>query len=105
MSLPDDQSVHHIKVVCTILSTGVALNKILEFRDLLAEHAYRLIDRRQMSDLVPFILDQEKEKLKNEIAGKPLSNIFVGTSRFLQLCLLHLIQGGAFNKNKFGQKC
>ena len=34
-----------------------------------------------MSDLVPFILTQEKEKIKEEIAGKPIPIIFNGTSR------------------------
>jgi len=34
-----------------------------------------------MSDLVPFILVQEKEKLKKEIADKPLSIIFDGKNR------------------------
>ena len=80
-SLPDHQRVYRVKVVRTFLSAGIALNKIPEFRDLLEEHAFRLTDRRRMSDLVPFILDQEKERLKNEIAGKPLSVVFDGTSR------------------------
>lgn len=80
-SLPDDQRVYRVKVVRTFLSAGVALNKIPEFRDLLEEHVFRLTDRRRMADLVPFILVQEKEKLKNEIADKPLSVIFDGTSR------------------------
>jgi len=80
-SLPDDQRVYRIRVVRTFLSAGVALNKIPEFRDLLEEHAFRLTDRRRMSDLVPFILAQEKDKLKTEIADKPLSIIFDGTSR------------------------
>ena len=34
-----------------------------------------------MSDLIPFILTQEKEKIKEEIAGKPIPIIFNGTSR------------------------
>ena len=84
---------YRVKVVRTFLSAGVALNKIPDIRDLLEEHAYRLTDRRQMSDLVPFILDQEKEKLKHEMAGKPLSIVFDGTSRlgegFCSCCLLH----------------
>ena len=84
-SLPDNQRVYRVKVVRTFLSAGVALNKIPEFRDLLEEHAFRLTDRRRMSDLVPFILDQEKEKIKNEIADKPLSIIFDGTSRLGEL--------------------
>jgi len=45
-----------------------------------------------MSDLLLFILDQEKEKLKNEIADKPLSIIFDGTSRLGELlAIVHII--------------
>ena len=62
--LPNEQRLFRVKVVQTFLSAGVALGKIPEFRDLLEEHAFHLTDRRRMS----FILGQEKEKLKNEIA-------------------------------------
>ena len=34
-----------------------------------------------MLDVVPFILTQEQAEIKEEIAGKPLSIIFDGTSR------------------------
>ena len=67
--------------MCTFLLAGMPLNKLLAFRDLLEEHAYRLSDRHHMSDLVPFILTQERGKIKEEIAGKPVSIIFDGTSK------------------------
>ena len=59
-SLPDDQRVYQVKVVRTFLSARVALNKIPEFRDLLEQNTFHLTDRQRMSDLVPFILDQER---------------------------------------------
>ena len=34
-----------------------------------------------MSDLIPFILTQEKEKVKTAVLSKPISIIFDGTSR------------------------
>ena len=34
-----------------------------------------------MLDLIPFILEQEKSKIKDEIKGKFISIIFDGTSR------------------------
>ena len=43
-SLPDNQRLFRAKVVCTLLSAGVILNKIPEFRDFLEEHAFHLID-------------------------------------------------------------
>ena len=39
------------------------------FRELLEENAYRLSDCRHVSDLVPFIISQEQEDLKQEISG------------------------------------
>ena len=48
---------------------------------MLEENAYRLSDRRGMSDLVPFILGELKQTLKGEIQGKRVSVVFDGTTR------------------------
>ena len=45
------------------------------------ENAYRLTDRRNMHDYVPFILKDEENRIRQEIDGKQLSIIFDGTSR------------------------
>ena len=65
----------------TFLLDGVPLNKLGIFRKLLEEHGYRLTDRRHMSDLVPFILTQEKDKIKKEISDMPILVTFDGMSR------------------------
>ena len=57
------------------------LHKLVYFRDLLEENAFRLTDRRHMSDLIPFILEEEQARIKNEIAGKAVSVIYDGTTR------------------------
>ena len=80
-TLPDNQRVYRVKVTRTYLSASVPLNKIPIFRSLLEEIGLRLTDRRRMSDIVPLILQQEKEKIRNEISGKCLSVIFDGKSR------------------------
>ena len=77
-TLSQDQRLYRINVVTAFLKAGVPLAKIDHFRDILEEHAYRLSDRRGMSDLIPFILS---EQIKKEISGKPVSIIFDGTSR------------------------
>lgn len=88
-TLPEDQRVYCIKVVQTFLRCGAPLNKIPEFREFLEENALRLTDRRHMSDMVPFILEQEKIKIQEEIAQKPLAIIFDGTSRLGEaLCMV-----------------
>ena len=50
-------------------------------KDIQEENAYRLTDRRNMSDYVPFILKDEENLICREIEGKELSVIFDGTSR------------------------
>ena len=70
-----------MKVVSTFLKAGVPLAKIEDFRSLLEENAYRLSDRRGMSDLVPFVLSEEKQKLRCELQDKKVSVIFDGTTR------------------------
>jgi len=66
-SLPEDQCIYHVKVVHAFLLAGISLNKVPALRDILEEHAYHLTDRWQMSDIVPFILAHEKEKLKSDV--------------------------------------
>ena len=80
-TLPQQQQVFRVKVVTAFLRAAVPLNKLESFRDLLEEGAYRLTDRRNMSDLVPFILKQEQQQLHTEISGKFVSVIFDGTTR------------------------
>ncbi len=69
-----------MKVLTTSLRTGVPINKIDEFRDLLKENAVRLAGR-PMSDLIPFVLNEELRQIKAEIVGLPVAAIFDGTSR------------------------
>ena len=57
------------------------LSKLECFRELLEENALRVTDRRHMSDLIPFILQEEQTRIKNEIEGKCVSVIFDGTTR------------------------
>lgn len=79
--MPEQQQVYRIKVVTAFLKAGVPLSKIDSFRELLEENAYRLTDRRNMHDYVPFILKDEENRIRQEIDGKQLSIIFDGTSR------------------------
>ena len=80
-TLPSEQRVYRVKVVSTFLKAGVPLSKLDLFRDLLEENCYRLAGRHPMSDVIPFILSEEKRRIKDEIAGKDVSVIFDGTSR------------------------
>ena len=79
-SLPLDMQVYRVKVVSAFLRAGVPLSKVDLFRDILEENAFRLCDRRHMSDLIPFLLSQEQARIK-EIEGQHLAIIFDGTTR------------------------
>ena len=80
-TLPDHQQVYRVKVVTSFLRAAVPLNKIIHFRELLEDHAYRLTDRRHLSDLIPFIRGEEQSKIRKMISNKQISVIFDGTTR------------------------
>jgi hypothetical protein len=63
-TLSTDQRVYRIKVVMYFLKAGVPLAKLDHFRDILEKHAYRLCDRRGMSDLIPFIVSEEMNQIQ-----------------------------------------
>ena len=79
-TLPESHRVYRVKALMTFLRAGVPLNKIEHFRPLLEEHAYSLGGRRAISDLIPFVLQSERTKLKEEITGREVSVIFDGTT-------------------------
>jgi len=79
-TLPEQQQVFRVKVVKTFLQAGVPLSKIEHFRDLFEETGYRLTNKRFLFDSVPFILEQERMRIKDSIKGQFLSVIFDGTS-------------------------
>lgn len=80
-TLPHSVQVYRIKVVSTFLRAGVPLSKIDCFRSLLEETGYRLTDKRHLFDTIPFILNEEEERLKQELLHKDLSVVFDGTTR------------------------
>lgn len=79
-TLPENQQVYRVKVVTTFLRAGVPISKIDLFRPLFEDTGYRLAGRRTMSDLIPFIHQQEQRKITSEIKGKKVSVIFDGTT-------------------------
>ena len=79
--LPDEQRIYRVKVVIAFLRAGIPISKLEYLRHILEENALRLTDTRHMLDLVPFVLDEERLRIKREISGKLLSLVFDGTSR------------------------
>ncbi len=80
-TIGDAHRVYRIKVLMSFMRAGVPISKLKYFRDILEENSMRLTDPSHMLQLVPFVLEQEKSLIKEEIKGKYLSIIFDGTSR------------------------
>ena len=80
-TLSTEQRVYRVKVVSTFLRAGVPMSKIDSFRELLEENSYRLAGRKPMSDLIPFVLGEEKQQVRQELNGKDVAVIFDGTCR------------------------
>ena len=80
-TLPMEQRVYRVRVLKSFLRAAVPLSKLDSFRDLLEENRYRLSDRRHMSDVVPLVVSQEQEEIKQEILGRAVSVVFDGTTR------------------------
>ena len=72
-SLPDST---RVKVVSEFLKAGIPLSKTDNLRGLLEAGGYSL----------SFILDQELDSLKHQIAGKPISITFDGTTHSICGC-------------------
>ena len=80
-TLPMEQHVYRVRVLKSFLRAAVSLSKLNSFRDLLEENRYDLSDHRHMSDLVPLVVSQEQEEIKQEILGRAVSVVFDGTTR------------------------
>ena len=78
--LPEQQQVFHVKVVKTFLQAGVPLGKIDHFHGLFEETGHLLIDKRFLFNLIPFILEEERVRIKQSLQGQFLSVTFDGTS-------------------------
>ena len=69
-NLSSECQVYHINVIMNFMKAGVPLNKLDSFRELLEQHGTRLAGRRSLSDLIPFVHQQELQKISKEIQVK-----------------------------------
>ena len=87
-TLSEEVRVYRTKVVTSFLKAGVLLSKIDCFRDLLVENAFRLSQASNLSQLVPFIHQQEQICVKNEIDQQEISIIFYGTTHVCEALVI-----------------
>lgn len=79
---PDDMMVYQIKVLKAFLKAGVPVSKLEHLKNILEESAAQLTQHTYMLDLLPFILEEEKAQVKEEIEGKYLTIIFDASDVF-----------------------
>ena len=89
-TLPMDQQVYRVSVLTAFMKAGIPLNKLSCFRPLLESNGLRLTDRSHMSNLIPFVLENELAQLKSELSNKAVSIIFDGTSRLGEVLVVVL---------------
>ena len=100
-TLTENTQVFRVKVVSTFLRAGIPLNKLDIFRELFEENGYRLTDKRNMFDLIPFIQKHETDVISEEIKGKDVSVVFDGTTRLgeaLAIVLRYVDDGWNINQ-------
>ena len=80
-TLPLDHRAYRLEVVETFIREGVPLAKVDGRRSLLERNSFSLTSCKHMAVYVPTILAEEKRRLKELIASKPIAIIFDGTTR------------------------
>ena len=89
-TLPSSTRMYRVNVVTTLLKAGIPLSKVDCLRELLEENAYSLCDSAHLRSLIPFILQEETTKLKQDIGGKPVAIIFDGTTHVCEAFVIVL---------------
>ena len=79
-TLPDSTCIYRVRVVTSLLKSGISLNKADGLRELLEENGYSLSSSTHLRQLVPFVLHEEIKTIQQEISGRPVSIIFDGTT-------------------------
>ena len=64
------------------------LSKLDCFRQLLEENALTVMSVPNMQQMLPFVLSQERERVKAAINGKPISIIFDGTTHVCEALVI-----------------
>ena len=90
-TLPIEQQVYRVSVLTAFLKAGIPLNKLSCFRQLLERNGPRLTDRSHLANLIPFVLEDEQTRLKQEIDQKCVSVIFDGTTHLGEILVIRFI--------------
>ena len=89
-TLPESTRVYRVNVVTALLKAGVCLSKVDSIRDLLEQYAYSLTNSTHLRNMIPFILQDEISKLKQDISGRQVAIIFDGTTHVCEAFVIVL---------------
>lgn len=79
-TLPINQQVYRVKVLTAFLGAAVPLNKLDCLKQLFEENGLCLTDRSHLANLIPFVLEEKRAHIKEEMKGKQVSVILDGTT-------------------------
>ena len=72
--------IYRVRVLTSLLKSGIPLNKADDLRELLEENGYSLSSSTHLRQMVPFVLHEEVQAIQREMSGRPVSIIFDGTT-------------------------
>ena len=92
-TLPTSIHVYRVRTVTAFLKNGVALNKIDSFCDLLEENGFALSSSQHLRELIPLILCDERRRIREMIAQRPVSLIYDGMTHMAEavVVVLHFV--------------
>ena len=81
-TLPHDMRLYRFDLIQSFLTAGIPLSKIDCLRSFLEKYGRRLTSQSHLRELIPSVLQKEKETLKSELTeAKAVSTIFDGSTR------------------------
>ena len=80
--LPHDKRLYRFDLIQSFLTAGIPFSKIDCLRSFLEKYGHRLTSQSHLRELIPSVLQKEKETLKSELSeAKAVSTIFDGSAR------------------------
>ena len=81
-TLPHDMRLYPFDLIQSFLTAGIPLSKIDYQRSFLEKYGHRLTSQSHLRDLIPSVLQKQKQTLKSELSeAKAVSIIFDGSTR------------------------
>ena len=87
-NLPTAVRVFRVKTVTAFLKSGVPLNKLDCFRQLLEENGLSLSSSQHLRELIPLIQEEERTNIREQIKDREISIIFDGTTHVAEAMVI-----------------